>query len=104
MFGSVTVVVPTTNGFQVPPSVEYSSDTDGAEEPCAVIFTVELASSAVKQSQFAVGGGDDFSQIFSVQKYASVAFNVPTKMLVTCIVPKFIAKPPCYQDGSERTT
>lgn len=89
MFASVTVVVPTTNGLHVFPSVEHSSDTVGAEL-FAAIPTVELASSAVKQSQFAVGGGADFSQTFSVPKYASVAFNAPTKMLVTYIVPKFI--------------
>ena len=97
MLASVTVVVPTTNGLQVFPSVEYSSDTAGAEL-FAYIATVELASSAVKQS------GSDFHQTFSLPKYASIAFNEPTKMLATCIVPKFITKPPYYQDGSERTT
>lgn len=69
MFESVTVVVPTTNGLQVFPSVEHSSETDGAE-PTADNATVEFASSAVKHSQFAVGGGTDFSHTFSVPKYA----------------------------------
>ena len=48
MFANVTVVVPTTNGLQVTPSVEYSSDTDGPLE--LIIFTVEFAYLAVKQS------------------------------------------------------
>ena len=49
MFASVTVVVPTTNGLQVLPSVEYSSETVGAE-PLFAIETVEFAARAVKQS------------------------------------------------------
>ena len=102
MLASVTVVVPTTNGLQVFPSVEYSSETVGAE-PFAYIATVLFASYAVKHSQFGVAGSD-FPQTLSFPKYASIAFNVPTKMLATCIVPKFITKPPYYQDGSERTT
>ena len=43
---NVTVVEPTVNVFQVYPlSVEYSSDTDGAELFVAML-TVELSSSA----------------------------------------------------------
>ena len=54
MLARFTVVEPTTNGLQVFPSVEYSSETAGAE-PFAAIATVELASYAVKQSGLGIG-------------------------------------------------
>ena len=50
MLVRVIVVVPTTKGLHVLPSVEHSRETDGAE-PFFAIATVEFASYAVKQSQ-----------------------------------------------------
>ena len=53
---SVTVVVPTTKGLHVLPSVEYSRETSGGDcQPPFAIATVELASYAVKQSSGLVG-------------------------------------------------